>query len=403
MADASAPVAADLLDIGEWVVACLVSESAQGGVSRNDDLPAAFAGPLYPVGCSANDDDADDDVLAFLFADFGQGLLSLPMNTGLAGRERVLAGDGFVAVLSDEADTTNPCDLNGDGDTSDRIVRWVETAAPVPPVDPNELHALATAVPGGSFGCSILDERIVAVVDEAADGRDLDGKAPDHALIAWLDPGLGSTATWTFAHQAPNRPSTGTSVFEDVDGDGLGDPGAGASEPYAGASWFAERTDGGRLLLAFEEEVPGTNPLVPSLNNNLDCGFVAKDADLVDSLPIWADFEGQVLDFDGTGFALDPTNEELAVGGAQIFFRVSEAEDSHDHNGDGDLSDTVILRNPVFSCAPRLVGEASALPGPCIVSEGTTGGAFVSSEASAGEDLNEDGDTNDLVVRYFLF
>lgn len=405
LSDTSAPVAAASLDPGDWLVGCLVNEEAQGNASLNDDDPAAFGGPLLPLSCSANDDDDDDDVLFYLdFADFAQGLAA-PVSTGLAGRDRVLAGNGFVATLCDEADTTNPCDLNGDGDTSDRVLRWVSALLPVvPPIDPAELHALATGVPGGSLGCSVLEDRIVAVVDEAEDGRDLDGKPAAHDLVGWLDPAAGAGAQWTFAHQDPQRPGIGTAIFEDVDGDGLGDPGSGASEPYAGASWLAERAQSGRLALAFQEEVPGTNPLVPSLNNNLDCGVVAKDADLVDSLPVWADFEvGPELDFDGVGFALDPIEEGIVIRGSQVFFRVSESEDSVDHNGDGDLGDPVLFRNPILACAPVVLGTASALGGPCVVTDGITGGAFVSSEPFSGEDWNEDGDTNDLVVRYFLY
>ncbi len=405
LADTSSPWAAGLVSTGDWIAAFLVNEAAQGGVSLNDDNPPGFGGPLLPNTCNANDDDIDDDVLHYLaFADFVQGLAA-PVNTGLAGRDRVLAGTEFVATLTDEADTTNPCDLNADGDTSDTVVRWVETVVPVvPPIDPTQLHAVATSIPGGSLGFARLGERIVAVVDEAADGRDHDAKPQDHDLVAWLEPSDGLTALWTFAHQDPNHSSIGTAVFEDVDGNGVPDPGEGASEPYAGASWMAADEQTFRLALAFQEEVPGTNPLVPSLNNNLDCGVFLKDSDRTDSLPVWADFEaGPVLDFDGIGFAVDPLDAGIVIAGGHAFFRVDEAADSIDHNLDGVLDDCVLMRNPIATCAPSVLATLSSLPGPAVVTDGELGAALVASESAAGEDYNKDGDTTDLVVRFFFF
>ncbi len=405
LADTSAPWAARTIATADWIVAFLVNEAAQGSTSLNDDSPPAFGGPLLPSTCNPNDDDVDDDVLHYLeFASFVQGLAPA-VNTGLAGRDRVLAATGFVATLTDEADTTNPCDLNGDGDTSDTVVRWVETVVPVvPPRDPTQLHAIATSVPGGSRGFARLEERIVAVVDEAADGRDHDAKPQAHELVAWLDPADGITALWTFAHQDPNASSIGTAIFEDVDGNGVPDPGQGASEPYAGASWMASDEQSSRLGVAFQEEVPGTNPLVPSLNNNLDCGVVLKDTDRTDSLPVWADFEfGPVLDFDGVGFALDPVDPGIVIAGGQAFFRVDEAADSIDHNRDGVLDDRVLMRNPLVTCGPNVLATLSSLSGPAVVTDGELGAALVASESAAGEDYNKDGDTNDLVVRFFLF
>jgi hypothetical protein len=162
-----------------------------------------------------------------------------------------------------------------------------------PHVEKEDLQAI-NLVPGGSMGLAVLDDRLVAVIDEAADSANHDGKVANHELVAWIDPAAGNP-TWDFTHQNPSNPSWGTGVFDD-DGD---------SEPFAGTTWMGAEQIGDRLPLVFLEEVPGTNPDVGSLNTNVDCGLVQKDTDKNDGLPVWADFEsGPTLDFDGVGFAV---------------------------------------------------------------------------------------------------
>ncbi len=391
------PVAASPRGTGDWLVAFLVDEFFQGGTNLNDQDD--FNQPLVPDACLPTPDtDASDEVLHFLeYAAFLGG--SAPVSTGLAGRDRVLAFGDFVATLSDEADAN--CDLNQDGDMSDTIARWVEAVTPVAPVrDENLLHAVASATPGGALGLAWLDDppsasvRLIAVVDEAADDQDLDGKLPDHELVGWLDPALGGGASWHFQHQDPNVPSFGTGIF-DSDGD---------SEPFAGTSWLAPAPVGGRLGVTFLEEVPGTNANVGSLNTNLDCDFVPKDTDKLDALPVWADFEsGPVLDWDGVGYAVDPMNAGIVVAGGVVFFRVSESADNLDYNADGDENDVMLFRNPLTTCTPVSMGVSSPIAGEVIVTDGLGAGAFLASESQAGVDYDGDGDTSDLVVRYFLF
>jgi hypothetical protein len=324
----------------------------------------------------------------------------------------VLLLDGFVATISDELDAS--CNLNadtGDTDMNDDVARWVATATPIrPPRAPEQMHALATSIGGGSMGLSVLDDRLIAVIDEAADDSDLDVDAADHELVAWLDPATEVTtptpvpAVWHVSHQSqttdccgsnpPNPCRHGTGVF-----DAQCDP-----EPFAGTSWMADEAVGDRLALVFLEEVPGTNPDVGSLNTNLDCAFVAKDADKTDGLPVWADFEaGPTLDFDGVGYSVDLANAgiEIAVGFA--FFRVSEAADGRDYNGDGQMNDVVLFRNPLLACDPVPMATSSLVPGQVVTTDGQRGAAFLSSESQAGIDFNDDGDATDLVVRFFAF
>ena len=389
--DEDAAVAAEPTGSGDWLVGFLVSEAAQGATNLND--PTAFNQPLVPDSCQATPDtDTDDQVLHFLeYQAFVAGTATAE-NTGLAGDQRVVVVDGYVATLSDEFDAS--CDLNEDGDTDDDIARWVAAVTPItPPRDPSQMFAVEDSLPGGAMGFATLQDRFVIVVDEADQGADLDGKTEDHDLVAWLDPDAGFSADWTFAHQSSSSVTTGTGIFDTN----------GNSEPYAGASWMAEERFG-RLPLAFQEEVPGTNADVGPLNNNVACAFELKDNDVTDSLPVWADFEsGPILDFDGLGFALDEDDAGIVIAAGFAFFRVDEAADGRDYNADGAVDDVVLMRNPLLSCDPRVMATSSGIAGPVIVTDDENGAAFLSSEFQAGMDFNEDGDTNDLVVRYFRF
>lgn len=390
MADDAAPLAADPVAVGDWLVAFLVDETAQDVTNFNDQT--LFSQPLLTENCGVSDADTLDQVLFFLdFADFLSGA-SQPVNTGLAGHDRVLAFDGFVATISDEAEAG--CNLNavtGDADTNDHVARWVEAALPIAPARlTSQMHALATAIPGGSFGLSVLSDRLIAVVDEDADSSNLDGKAQDHELVGWLDPSV-TTPSWHFSHQSSTQ-SHGTGIFDSQ----------GDSEPFAGTSWMAAESVGGRLGLVFLEEVPGTNTNVGSLNTNVNCAPVAKDSDKTDGLPVWADFEsGPTLDFDGMGYAVDKANAGIELVDNFAFFRVSESDDNRDYNADGQINDIVLFRNPLTTCGPVPMATSSLVAGQAIETDGVRGAAFLSSETQADVDFNGDGDKTDLVARWF--
>lgn len=388
--DASAPIDAfKLPNVSDWLVAFLVDEAGQGATNLN-------ANAINPVACLATPDvDASDEVLHFL--DVGEFFAGNEgaVNTGIAGRDRVLALAGHVATLADEADAS--CDLNQDTDTTDTIARWVEAEAPAQPVaDDNLLHAVDATLPGGAMGLAQLDGRLVIAVDGEADGAfpEVPAQYRDFVLVAWLDPTLGSP-TWHFSHQHPTNPGFGTGIFDS----------GGDSEPFAGTSWMAKDPVGDRLALTFLEEVPGTNTGVSSLNaRTTTCDVETRDSDKLDALPVWADFEaGPTLDFDGIGFAVATTNAGIVIAGNFAFFRVSEAEDSEDYNNDGDETDLILMRNPLTTCGPVAMSISSPFARPVIDSDGERGAAFLAAEANAGTDFNDDGDTNDVVVRYFLF
>lgn len=396
--DDAAPFAARPTGDGtpsDWLVAFLVDEAAQGtvtGMGLNDQ--ALFTQMLLPDSCAGTPDtDTSDTVLHYLeFQDF-LAALSGPVNTGLAGRDRVVVVDGAVATVSPETEAN--CDMNEDTDTADVMARWVRTQSPImPPRDPSQLLALENALPGGSMGLSSLGDRLVAIVDEAQDSRNHDGKSQNHDLAAWLDPANGFNTNWDFSHQSGSTRSHGTGVFDSNDN----------SEPFAGASWMAAEEQEFRLGLAFQEAVPGTNPLVGSLNTNLACNFMAKDNDVTDSLPTWCDFEpGPTLDFDGVGFAVVPDNAGIVVTQPQVFFRVSEMLDNTDYDGDNTKTDVILMRNPRLTCGPRAMAVCSTISGPVVFTDGRRGAAFYASEFQSSRDLNDDGDMNDTVLRYFTF
>lgn len=389
--DGSTPFAAFVQGTSDWTVAFLVDELGQGNTNLN--AQGLFGQPLLPESCAGTPDtDTNDQILHYLeFAEFVAGTAT-PVNTGLVGEDRILILTGFVATVASEADSN--CDLNEDGDTSDLVARWVATVVPVVPErDADLMHALATALPGGSFGLSVLQDRLIAVVDEAADEQNIDGKAGEHDLVGWINP-AASNPVWKFSHQSPNTPSFGTGVFDSQ----------GDSEPFAGTSWMADESVDGRLGLTFLEEVPRDgNGNIGSLNTNFECTLVAKDADTTDALPVWADFEENrnTLDFDGVGYALDKNNAGIVLQGAYAYFRVSEADDNRDYNADGAKNDVVVMRNPLTTCDPVPMATSNSLTSP-VITTGDRAAAFQSSESQAGIDFNDDGDTTDLVVRYFL-
>src|SRR5262249_38728905 len=158
------------------------------------------------------------------------------------GCRKIAIANDFIATITPEIGAADPngaeggCDLNGDGDTLDYVVRWVQMAptSVLPLTSAANLHAL-TDVPGGTHGLAELGYRFVIEVSEAQDNRDIDGDgAMTHDLVGWLQPtgSAGTNTPWNFTHVLSNG--------------GLA---------YAGASWMAEIPDRIRVNVAFEESV----------------------------------------------------------------------------------------------------------------------------------------------------
>ncbi len=368
------------------IVAFLVNETAQGD-NLNDE--SDFSGTWQPPGCTAlGDVDFDDDVLHWmLMADFEAG--GTIQNTGLVGTagERLYAHPtGFVGCASLEADEGlgAGCDMNGDGDTDDRIFRWTSAVNPglpvLPETDPSRLMALVTSVPGAvgdsTGGVLVAGKLWVILVDEAADGRDHDGDpGTDNDLIGAKDPSLVGQG-WNFFHSKSQDVPAGVPV---------------------GATWMAtDIQTANRNLIAIEESVTG-------IDQN-------GDGDLVDSFPTFPKVQsGSALTFPGIALAVSSTNAGIVTAAGVGYFRVSEAaEGGTDFNTDGDVNDFILSRVGVTNSEPLVhMATLNNLDRPAVQFDSMYAPKFgvvlfqESMQGPSGKDLNNDGDANDFVPRYF--
>lgn len=374
---------------GDWLIGFLVAEAREAempgdeGTNLND--PALFDPEWMPLQCTAGQEDTDesDDVLHYLnYADFVLGVAS-PVNTGLAGTDRVFAlpgtggMPGFVATLTDE-DDEGDCSLNDDGgsdtDQNDLILRWVRAEEPVRPfTNVNGLLALKSNLSGPTEGVVELDGRFVAVVNEAADGRSWDDVVnTNNDLIAWLDPNLDDLAEWTFDH----------------------DPGGGPS--YFGIDWM-DFPENGRLLITLQESV-FDSPLNPG------------DGDTADIFPGFAGFDPNDpddMDFPGPPVATSQSQTQVIQAGDWAIFPVRETEDARDWNKDKGINDRVLIRtrldNPTDSrlITPLQKNNQGAFTDPRLTAGGDVGVAYLAGETQFRKDLNGDGDKVDFVIRWF--
>jgi hypothetical protein len=383
VASATSPVRAFDRGTGDWVVSFLVDEAAQGGVSLNNANNFTVVTGWRPTQCTgAVDTDASDQVLHYLvYKAWVAGTVpAQPINTGFAGADRILTvlrgGATYVATIVPEGDDGNctGTSLNGDGDQLDRVLRWFKVVNVLGQSDVfgdvTGLIAIAN-VPGGTFGISDLDGKFLVVCDEAADSRNHDAQPADHQVIGWLDPADGATATWEF------------------------DDGTGAGVQATGASWMADQPDRERLLVAFEESVFGL-----PINSS--------DNDLNDSVPTLGRFDPTNpvdMDFPGIAVAMSSNNAGMAIVHGSCFFRVDEAADNRNWNGDSDKSDKVLFRTSVSSLSGTIfVSTLNSLNRPAVEfgtsPQSDVGAAFIADESQQNKDFNADGDTDDFVVRW---
>jgi hypothetical protein len=390
MASATAPLRALKVNTTDFVVAFLVDEAAQGAGSLNEynNTPNGNFNNWRPSHCAQSDVDTTDQVLHFVrYGAWFAGTES-PVNTGFAGEDRVLvvrtSQRTYVASVIPESDDGNCVTngLNNDGDTNDRVLRWVATTDPLGSngvfTNAAGLVALSNTA-GGTRGVTDLAGRFIAVVDEDADNRNYDGSATDNLLVAWLNPDNGNSATWTFDH------------------------GVQAGFQGAGTRWMGEQPGRTRVGVAFQESVFGA-----SIN-------AARDNDTLDSVPTFARFDpGNPNDFDfpGPAVAVDDDNAGILIVAGIALYRVDEAADNFDWNGDGDKNDFVLFRTNVAGITDSFaVSTLNSLSAPAAfaaigVGEGQTalGVAFIADESmissGSNRDLNGDGDSNDFVVRW---
>lgn len=369
----STPTAVPIPGGGEWLVAFLVDEMAEG-VSLND--PALFAMAWAPPNCASADADLDDHVLHwFQLTDLAMGTAAV--NTGLIGAATATAyahRDEFVGVVMPEsAQGSALCNLNGDGDDSDDVFRWVDAsnpaATPLPINSTSRLIAIDRNVPGGSGGVVRLGDAWVIVVDENADGRDWTGDGLQNQEVVLVHNPAISGQGWNAQHgsSTPTRP--------------------------IGVSWMSEDPGSATRMLAGLRESSVSSDL------NLD----GDQADAVPTLPEIV--SANRLSFPGVGIASAASNAGIVVEQNVGYHRVSEAsQGNQDLNGDGDAIDMVLLRFSLVGAFPSItMATLNTAVRPAVeFAEGQAAfGAFVCEEAEQGIDFNSDGDTDDFVVRYF--
>lgn len=370
LASISTPLRA--LDIsGERIVSFLVSEAAHGAGSLNNQNDVN--NPItYPAQCVGADADSTDNVMHYLLLSAWLGVAP-PENTFLAGADRIVivknGANTFLATLVPEADEGNcATGINLDGDTTDRILRWVRAVPTGGFVfsDADELVAVRN-VAGGTNGVTDLAGRLVAVIDEAADDRNWDANvAIDNDIVAWLDPTDGPTSRWVTDHDA-----------------------ASAGVQATGTRWMAEMPDRSRALLGFEESVVGL-----SLNG--------RDNDTNDTLPVFVRFDpndDDDLDFPGPGVGAQDNNVGTVIVAGIAYYRVDELDDNFDWNRDGDKNDLVLFRTTVATLSDSFfIATLNGLTVPAVSTDATnTGAAFIIQE-SLVRNLNGDADTDDFVV-----
>ncbi|HRV80183.1 MAG TPA: hypothetical protein P5218_02055 [Planctomycetota bacterium] len=369
MESPSSPVDA-FISGSDRIVVYLVNEAAQG-VNLNN--PALFTSLWQPPQCSGTPDtDTNDNVMHWLnLTTFtADPVINAPINTGLTGSGPTYhLADDWIGIVSMESDEGN-CDLNGDTDMNDEILRWVALSAnPEPINDASKLVALDTSIAGDSGGVIELDGRLwVALVDEAADGRDHDGSGSNHVILGVLDPALPGT-NWNY--------DQGSNTFIQV-------------------TWMqADATTTARFLAAIKESSTG-------IDRN-------GDGDTTDSVPTFPREGGapRELDFPGVNVAVELTNPGMLTRSNYGFYRINETSQGTDYNLDGDLGDSILQRvnlsgsEPATSMGIELNNARPAV----LVGAGSNprGVVWMASEAQqgpAGTDLNGDGDAGDVALRY---
>ena len=271
--------------------------------------------------------------------------------------------------------------MNGDTDATDNVFRWTQIVAntlPILPLNtPANIHALFD-VPGGTHGVAELGNLFVIEVSENADNLDINGDTlKTFNLIGWLSPSTTAQA-WDFTHGSANN-------------------------TFVGASWMAEQRDRAQLDVAFEERVGGV-----SINNVPPSN--PGDSDTLDSVPTFASFGGSPahMVFPGVAIAVQANNAGILVARGTGFYRVDEAADNRDWNGDTDKSDFVLWRTSLSQGTSAFMATLNSLNRPAIefnVDEQPFGAAFLTDETmqgAGGTDINGDG-TKHLIVQYFKF
>lgn len=371
----------------EWLVAFLVDEFWQvngAGTSLNSFAEVGIT--FSPCG-GPEDEDLEDEVLHFsMFSDLRDGLE--PKNTGLVGSEKIIRAGDFLGTVSIEGDEGS-CDLNGDGDLDDRVFRWVraDRVNMSPVLDNTKLHALSDLPDQPShelFEFAGMGDRFVIVVNEVGDGEnhdgldefgnaydwDLDGyPLDDRNLVAWIAP--NTDGAWTFHHDSTD------------------------SYGWATPTWIGELEGTDRVGIGFSEQ---SNDEPYDLN---------QDGDIVDSVPTFAYYDAGTgfMEFPGYAIAADKDEMGIVVFGDWGYYRVSEAENGGDLDGDGDGAGYLLVASHLSTGQTVNVSPLNFLSGDALEGDPVNAScaAFLVSEGGAVGDLNGDTSTSGFAVRYIRY
>ncbi len=330
-------------------LAYFIDENTNGAVDRNLDADAADAVfAVFDIAGLTGEATPSNGALLPTIALAGTAGLGLA-----TGRHHVLVG------VSEIDNAQN--DLNGDGDTFDAIIGWVDTR-----VGQNGLLNVDATLPLGPFPMRIEGDRGIFGVAEAAldptQSQDLNGDGDGNDIVAFVV----DTTTNTFTN--------------------------------LGLAAATLELSGDDALLGISEAGQGGT----DLNGNTQAN------DIVESYINLGDpaFTEHRLGFSRIAIQLFRlTATEVRIAG---LFAEGSSANFGDLNGDGDLLDRgveLIVLNPLANPAgpinptPFFAGTAG-LGNDTPLSVGTDVYAFPCAEVSVNRDLNGDGDTFDTVLHF---
>jgi len=356
-----------------------------------------------------------------------------------------VSGD-TLAFLESEAGAGG-CDISGDGDATDAIVRVFRLgASELAATNAGALSADAAAVIDGeslvvSAGRVFYrnGEGVLSVLEVA------DGALSELCRASEVSVSGGQTA-----FLRPETPTAeGSCAIGSLNGDSdeadlvvyrwsggeAESLGRAASRIVLSDSWLAAlvsesgQADAGVDLNGdgdVVDDVVALHASADAAGTWIDIGQAAEDLELRGSTLAFATAEasqaqadlngdGDVLDtvlrvYDADSGLLDDTAlavEEFVLGANLLAFRSSEAAQGADLNADGDLGDEVLQVYDLASGAVVNTGQ-TAVPCDQVACDPRTPYRvlddtirFVTLESLQGEDLNGDGDTDDLILQIF--
>ena len=382
-----------------------------------------FATSEADVGVSLNGDvDLEDIVVRVFNATTG----AVVLNTSLAldpSTGSFVVGNGFAAFLVSEFDQ-NDTDLNGDGDTGDTVVYGVNLgllsvfpvggipatpracnnflpgifgtpAAPVIPYFINEgMEGNLSFNGNGLVGDTDTNDDVLALFDvtTATETLPFTGLAVDPSQIA------GNATRCVFV--APEGDNSGTAVTDfNTDGDESDEVPfwLDLALPGTAFSLGVAATPGFAVLELCDEYIvfsgSETNQGPLGTNHNAASG----DADVTDDVAFYTDISAVGIPTVNSGWAI---NDIACLSGRFFLFVPEAAQNDTDLAGDGDTDDVVLVfflaMGPTITRGPDIIvtdGNLVIQACPTVIR------IYANlSEANGFGDLNLDGDETDFIL-----